>query len=127
MKTWKEWFTIQSLDFTYTERMDQAFRGAHGVGLVDYQHNSKLRLKVEMERERDHELGQQMAAKLERQAHREVWWILVKSMSLFSLAFFVFGWNRFSIRIALLKMNKPNLYVRDERANNSEFNCFKRF
>ena len=52
--------------------MDQAFRGAHGVGLSDYQHNSKLRLKVEMERERDHELGQQMAAKLERQAHREV-------------------------------------------------------
>ena len=52
--------------------MDQAFRGAHGVGLVDYQHNSKLRLKVEMERERDHELGQQMAAKLERQTHREV-------------------------------------------------------
>ncbi|HLG27891.1 MAG TPA: hypothetical protein VI423_08910 [Paenisporosarcina sp.] len=63
---------IQSLDFTYTERMDQAFRGAHGVGLSDYQHNSKLRLKVEMERERDHELGQQMAARLERQAHREV-------------------------------------------------------
>lgn len=52
--------------------MDQAFRGAYGVGLVDYQNNPQLRLQVEMQRERDHEIGQQVAARLERQAHRDV-------------------------------------------------------
>ncbi len=51
--------------------MDQAFRSAHGVGLIDYQLSPDLRLQVEMKRERDHELGQQVAAQLERQAHRE--------------------------------------------------------
>jgi len=51
--------------------MDQAFRSTHGVGLVDYQNNPELRLQVEMQRERDYEVGQQAAARLERQAHRE--------------------------------------------------------
>ncbi|WP_017379131.1 hypothetical protein [Paenisporosarcina sp. TG-14] len=41
------------------------------MGLVDYQNNSELRLQVEMQRERDYEVGQQVAAKIERQAHRE--------------------------------------------------------
>lgn len=51
--------------------MDHAFRSKHGVGLVDYQNNSELRLQVELQRERDYEVGQQVAAKLERLAHRE--------------------------------------------------------
>jgi len=51
--------------------MDHAFRSAHGVGLVDYQHNPELRLQVEMQRERDHVVGQQVAAKIERLVHRE--------------------------------------------------------
>ena len=52
--------------------MDHAFRSAHGVGIIDYQHNPELRLQVEMQRERDHEVGQQVAARLDRQVHREV-------------------------------------------------------
>lgn len=52
--------------------MDHAFRSAHGVGLVDYQNNADLRIKIEMQRERDHEVSQQAAARLERLAHREV-------------------------------------------------------
>lgn len=49
--------------------MDQAFRSAYGVGLVDYQNDADIRIRVEMQRERDHEIGQQIAARLERQAH----------------------------------------------------------
>lgn len=49
--------------------MDQAFRSAHGVGLVDYQNDADIRIRVEMQREHDHEIGQQIAARLERQAH----------------------------------------------------------
>jgi len=52
--------------------MDQAFRSTHGIGYVDYQHNANLRMKVEMRRERDYELGQQVLARLERQAHRDI-------------------------------------------------------
>ena len=72
LEIWKEWFTIQSLDFTFTERMDQAFRSTHGIGYVDYQNNAELRMRVEMNRDRDYELGQQVVARLERQVHRDL-------------------------------------------------------
>lgn len=51
--------------------MDQAFRSTHGVGLVDYQKNPELRLQVEMQREQDYQVGQIVAAQMERQAHRD--------------------------------------------------------
>ncbi len=52
--------------------MDQAFRSTHGIGYVDYQNNAKLRTLVEMNRDRDYELGQQVVARLERQVHRDI-------------------------------------------------------
>ena len=51
--------------------MDHAFRSTHGVGFVDYQQSPELRLQVEMQRERDYEVGQRVAAQIERQAHRD--------------------------------------------------------
>lgn len=51
--------------------MDHAFRGSHGVGFVDYQHNPDVRLQVEIQRERDYEAGQRAAYQIERLAHRE--------------------------------------------------------
>ncbi|MBU0906348.1 MAG: hypothetical protein KKF57_14230 [Firmicutes bacterium] len=52
--------------------MDQAFRSTHGIGYVDYQNNAELRMRVEMNRDRDYELGQQVVARLERQVHRDL-------------------------------------------------------
>lgn len=52
--------------------MDQAFRSAHGIGFMDYQNNANLRLRVEMRRERDHQLGQQVLASLESPVHRDI-------------------------------------------------------
>lgn len=52
--------------------MDQAFRSAHGIGIMDYQNNANLRMRVEMRRELDHQLGQQVLARLERHVHRDI-------------------------------------------------------
>lgn len=49
--------------------MNQAFRSSHKVGLEDYQNSPEVRLQVEMQRQRDYELAQQVAAQYERQIH----------------------------------------------------------
>ncbi len=69
--TRKEWFIIDSQGIEKTEKMEQAFRGVHGYGLNEYQNDPQKILEVEQRREQDYRQGQSVAAKIERQAHRE--------------------------------------------------------
>lgn len=51
--------------------MEQAFRDVHGFGIDEYQNDTDKIVQVEQRRERDYLQGQQVAARLERQVHRD--------------------------------------------------------
>jgi hypothetical protein len=50
--------------------MEQAFRDVHGFGINEYQNDTDKIIEVEQRREQDYRQGQQVAARLERQVHR---------------------------------------------------------
>lgn len=50
--------------------MEQAFRDVHGFGIDEYQNDTDKIIEVEQRREQDYRQGQEVAARLERQVHR---------------------------------------------------------
>lgn len=52
--------------------MQQAFRDVHGFGIDEYQNDTDKIVEVEQRREQDYRQGQQVAARLDRQVHRNL-------------------------------------------------------
>ena len=52
--------------------MQQAFRDVHGFGIDEYQNDTDKIIEVEQRREQDYRQGQQVAARLDRQVHRNL-------------------------------------------------------
>lgn len=64
--------TISSQEFKVTEKMEHAFRDAHGFGIHECENNPDLLVKVEQKREQEYQQSQQMVARLENQVHRSL-------------------------------------------------------
>jgi hypothetical protein len=47
----------------YTQQMDTAFRNAHGFGYKELRNDERLRMKVEMRRDKEHQIGNMITAK----------------------------------------------------------------
>jgi hypothetical protein len=47
----------------YTQQMDTAFRNTHGFGYRELRCDERLRMKVETRREKEHQVGNILAAK----------------------------------------------------------------
>lgn len=54
----------------YTEKMNLAFRDAHGFGYDEMRQSEDLRMRVEQRRQLDHEKSMRIAAQIGAQAHR---------------------------------------------------------
>ena len=65
----KGWFTINTLDLNVTSEMEKAMQLSHGVGYSEYSRNLDLRIEVEKERDREHELCNHMVQQLNRKIH----------------------------------------------------------
>ncbi|GIN89037.1 hypothetical protein J6TS1_09740 [Siminovitchia terrae] len=54
MKKRKEWFFITPLKIQYTNEMEKALHGAHGIGYETYRHDCGKRIEVEKRREEEY-------------------------------------------------------------------------
>lgn len=64
--------TINSEGFNVTEKMEHAFRDAHGFGIHECENNPDLLVKVEQKREEEYQQSQQLVARLDNQVHRNL-------------------------------------------------------
>ena len=48
---------------TYTQQMDTAFRNTHGFGYKELRNDERLRMKVELRRDKEHQAGNMLTAK----------------------------------------------------------------
>lgn len=63
---------INSQGFNVTEKMEHAFRDAHGFGIHECENNPDLLVKVEQKREEEYHKSQQIVTRLENQVHRSL-------------------------------------------------------
>ncbi|MBS4220832.1 hypothetical protein KHA96_21270 [Bacillus sp. FJAT-49711] len=65
----KDWFFINTLDMQYTNGMEKAMYGAHGVGYETYKRQHQVRVTIEKKREKEYVLSQRVKSGLERKIH----------------------------------------------------------
>lgn len=63
---------INSQGFNVTEKMEHAFRDAHGFGIHECENNPDLLVRVEQKREEEYHKSQQIVTRLENQVHRSL-------------------------------------------------------
>ncbi|VEF47069.1 YuzK [Bacillus freudenreichii] len=64
MKKRKEWFSINPLKIQYTNDMEKALHGAHGIGYETYRHDCEKRIEVEKRREKEYVESRIVAANI---------------------------------------------------------------
>ncbi|MBS4205225.1 hypothetical protein [Lederbergia citrea] len=60
---------INTLDIQYTNGMEKAMHGAHGVGYETYKQKHEMRMKIEKSREEEYLKSQRLISDLERKIH----------------------------------------------------------
>ncbi|EDL62958.1 hypothetical protein BSG1_14198 [Bacillus sp. SG-1] len=56
----------------YTNEMEKAMQGAHGVGYETYKRNHDVRMRVEKRRENEYIESRRMIADLDRKVHSNI-------------------------------------------------------